>query len=79
MATSPDRQCRTGTEAGYDVYIWECIGGERVVLSSYSSPISCSQPVEEKVACGKVTSIETRLGAEVGPGCTLPPSGYRWP
>ena len=57
----PDRSCSTGSVHGYDVYIWDCLRGQHVVVAQYSSEMSCSSPVREVSACGTHTPLEARL------------------
>lgn len=78
MNTPPDRSCRTGEVHGYDVYIWECIDQQRVVVYAYSGETSCEEPQREVVACGQLTAIEQELGALVEDGCAPVPDVMRW-
>jgi hypothetical protein len=57
--TPPDRSCTTGSGVqGTDVYIWDCLGGQKVVVTQYSAEMTCQSPKREKVACGAKTAIE---------------------
>lgn len=58
-ATPPDRSCTTGSAThGTDVYIWDCVGGEKIVVTQYSAEMTCQSPKEEKLACGAKAAIE---------------------
>jgi len=59
--TPPDRSCSTGSVHGHDVYIWDCLRGQHVVVAQYSSEASCASPVREVSACGTKTPLEVRL------------------
>jgi len=77
MSTPPDRQCRKGTEGGYDVYVWNCHDGARVVIYKYFTYLGSREPVREEVPCGGRAPIEERL--KLPDECKLPPEGFRWP
>ncbi|MDP2315097.1 MAG: hypothetical protein Q8P41_19515 [Pseudomonadota bacterium] len=77
MSTPPDRQCRTGTEAGDDFYIWDCIDDEHVVITAYTSPATCAAPEMETVACGEQTEMEIAHADELA-DCREVPQSMRW-
>jgi hypothetical protein len=80
MARPPDRSCRTGGGVGHDVWIWNCEGGRRVVVSQYCGGfVGCSEAVREEVACGEKTPLEERIGHYLGDDCRPVPEGRRWP
>jgi hypothetical protein len=76
MSSPPGQQCRSGAEAGYDVFVWECHEGKRVAIYQYSTPLSRRQPVREETPCGGRTPIEERL--KLMNECEPPPEGLRW-
>ena len=75
---APDQQCRTGGEAGYDVYLWYCVGGHRIAVFQYCTGMTgCRDPEKQVSACGAKTSIERELARELS-ACKLPPTTRRW-
>lgn len=54
----PDSSCQTGNVSGYDIWIWECHNGERIVVYQVSSEMSRGEASVEKVACNKNTPFE---------------------
>lgn len=79
MSSPPDRSCRSGSPAGYDLYIWNCDGNLRTVIYQYSGEMSCQEPQKETAACGALTPIEQKLGDAAGPSCPAVPESVRWP
>ena len=75
--TAPDRTCSTGSVAGYDVYIWDCLRGQHVVVAQWSGEMSCRSPVQERSACGTLTPLESTL-ALTPAMCAAPRSGRAW-
>ncbi len=75
--TPPDRQCSTGTSHGYDVYIWDCLRGEHVVVAKYSAEMSCRAPTREASACGTLTPLERSLSLTPAL-CGGPRAGRGW-
>lgn len=73
----PDVQYRTGTEVGNDVYIWNCVDGEHVVIVQGSSAMcGASAPRMQRGACGTKLSFEdTKFD---GRHYSVP-AGMRWP
>jgi len=61
MSVMPDTSCSTGGTHGTDVYIWNCINGQHVVIVQWSAEMSCHAPVRETAPCGSLTPLETRL------------------
>ena len=57
----PDRSCSTGSVHGNDVYIWDCLRGQHVVVSQYSAEMTCQRAVRETSACGTTTPLERSL------------------
>ncbi len=79
MDTPPDQQCRVGPAThGYDIYTWDCVDGEHVVVSFYSAEMSCSPPEKESVPCGETTALEEEWAEGLGVGCEPPPEQLRW-
>jgi hypothetical protein len=76
-STPPDRSCSTGDVHGHDVYIWDCLRGEHVVVAQYSAEMSCRAPVRETAACGAKTPLETSLGLTPAM-CSGPRAGRAW-
>lgn len=79
MDTVPDEQCRVGPAThGYDLYSWECVDGEHVVVVFYSSEMTCGQPWKETAPCGELTETEAGFVDEMGENCELPPDSLIW-
>ncbi len=79
MDEAPDQQCRVGPAThGYDIYTWDCVEGEHVVVSFYSSEMMCAMPEKESVACGELTSLEKEYAEELGEDCQAPPDSLYW-
>ena len=77
--TPPDRECRTGGDGGYDLYVWECAGGRRVAIYQFCAGLTgCRAAEREEVACGERTPIEVQIDAEIS-GCQEMPEAQRWP
>lgn len=61
---NPDSAFQTGTAAGYNVYIWECYQGKRIVLYNVTTEL-LSRPYErEETACGGTTEFEKKVANE---------------
>ncbi len=74
----PDRQCVTGgSAAGFDVYVWECLRGQRVVLAQYSAELSCRKPERATAACGGETTLDKAIKIEPA-DCAGPRPGRAW-
>ena len=79
MDSAPDEQCRVGESThGYDLYIWDCVADEHVVVSFYSAEMSCNPPEKTSVACGELTDLETEFADQLGENCESPPSSLIW-
>jgi hypothetical protein len=65
----PDEQLsNTSATHGYDMYVWHCLNGARVVVAQFSAEMSCRAPERETAACGATTQLEARVRASpVGP------------
>jgi hypothetical protein len=58
---APDEQFRAGGTGGYDVFIWRCLDGQRVVIHQFCGDmLGCDGPRIERVACGATTAFEQR-------------------
>jgi len=55
MPTPPDRTCDDGWT---DVYVWNCVDNQHVVVSRFRGEYGCSAPVREVAACGAQTPYE---------------------
>jgi hypothetical protein len=47
-----------GATHGFDVYVWRCVDGQRIVVSQYSAEMTCQAAQQETVACGAETAFE---------------------
>ena len=80
MEAAPDHQCRTGGDGGYDLWIWECVDGERVAVTQYCTGLSgCREAEREATACGGTTELETEAAVGDLTSCTPVPDSRRWP
>lgn len=66
--TAPDRTCSTGSVAGYDVYIWDCLRGQHVVVAQWSGEMSCRSPVQE-IRVRHAHAAREHAGAYAGDVC----------
>jgi hypothetical protein len=84
MEAPPDEQCRVGESThGYDLYLWDCVENDdgepvHVVVSFYSSEMSCDYPEKTEVPCGETTELEDEFADQLGENCVLPPESLRW-
>jgi hypothetical protein len=76
-STPPDTSCSTGAVHGDDVYIWNCLRGQHVVVTQYSSEYSCQAPKRVNSPCGTLTPLEKEL-AKTPELCNGPRSGRAW-
>ncbi len=60
----PDAGFQTGTVFGYNVWIWECHQGKRIVLYNETSEMYAGPFVREEAPCGQQTPIERKLANE---------------
>lgn len=58
---TPDHSCQTSHTSGYDVYIWECLSNEHVVVYQAQAEFSRGHAIKEKVACGQQTNFEKKI------------------
>jgi hypothetical protein len=61
---TPDAGFQTGNVAGYNVYIWECYHGKRIVLYNTSSELLSMAFQRQEAPCGGTTEIEKTLAKE---------------
>ena len=62
LSTLPDFACSTEGEAGYDVYVWECVNQKRIVISRFCAGLyPCSSEKREEVPCGTKSQLEDQL------------------
>ena len=64
MPRPPDQSDRTGSVAGYDVYVWECLDGKRTVIYQWSAEMSCRRAEMQQVDCSEVTPFEKEIENE---------------
>lgn len=61
--TPPDRSCqRGGVESATSYYIWDCLGGEKVVISQVINYFGAYHAERETAACNATTAIERKAG-----------------
>ncbi len=60
----PDSAYQTGTIFGYNVYVWDCYQGKRIVMYNATSEMWIGPFKREETKCGEQTPIETELAAE---------------
>jgi hypothetical protein len=60
MSRSPDRQCVTPGPAATEVFIWNCIDGQHVVVTRPENewPVGCPTSRKQVAACGQLTAFE---------------------
>src|ERR1700733_10728611 len=75
MDTPPDITCRVGSVAGWNVWVWKCVDGERVAIGKHSAEMVTSAPEKDTAACGTVTALEQRIGIPDRADCR---SGRSW-
>lgn len=73
LPTPPDRECRTGVEAGFDIAVWDCVNDEHVVAFRTSSAFTgCSGVTVQKAPCGQITPFERENARDSEPLCASP-------
>jgi hypothetical protein len=75
MDSPPDITCRVGSVAGWNVWIWTCVDGERVAIGKHSAEMYSGAPEKDTAACGTVTALEQRIGIPDREDCR---SGRSW-
>ncbi len=77
LSVAPNQQCRTGTEQGYDVYVWHCHQGQRIaIFRRCSALLGCDPTERQSVSCGSTTPIEREL--KLTDHCEAVPPTVRW-
>lgn len=56
----PDSTCWTGSEAGYEIYAWECFNGEHFIVYQWQTGLFSYPSKIEKTKCGALTPFEIR-------------------
>lgn len=65
IKTQPDVSCNNGSgEAGYQIFVWNCLENERVVIYQWQSGLYKYPSKIEKSPCGKKTQFEKNEGIE---------------
>ncbi len=74
---NPSYTCKTGGEGGYEIYVWECLNNERVVIFQWQSGLFKYATKRQVSACGELTEFEKKMNLENGksPKCT---SARKW-
>jgi hypothetical protein len=75
MDSPPDITCRTGSVAGWNVWVWKCVDGERVAIGKHSAEMFSSAARKDTAPCGTLTDLEQHVGI---PGLTDCRRGWRW-
>lgn len=76
----PDRQFRTGVEAGLDVYVWECHKGERIVVFQHGSAcFGTRPPVLTRGPCGAPLAVESQFPPLDEGHLHSVPESLQWP
>ncbi len=61
MDEMPDVSCQTGSEAGYDIYIWKCFKNKKNVIFQKSAGLY-SFPAQKQIAeCAGETDFEKEI------------------
>jgi len=61
---APDTGFYTGSVVGYNVFIWECYQGSRIVIFKTSAEMTSSDYERQESPCGETTAIEKQLETE---------------
>jgi hypothetical protein len=78
MSTPPDRSCRTGSDAGHDVWIWECQDGEHTVIWQFCGGlVGCREAERQDVPCDTTTPYEEEHADELD-ACRPVPDSQIW-
>jgi hypothetical protein len=75
MDSPPDITCHVGSVAGWSMWVWKCVDGERVAIGKHSAEMFSSAPVKDTAPCGTVTALEQRVGIPDRADCE---SGRGW-
>lgn len=61
MDVMPDISCKTGSEAGYNIYIWKCFKDKKNVIFQKSAGLY-SLPAQKQIAeCAGETDFEKKI------------------
>ena len=60
----PDTGFTTGSVTGYNVYIWECYQGKRIVIFNTSAEFTSTDYQLQEAVCEETTPIEEQLKNE---------------
>lgn len=61
MAVNPDYSCRVGSASGYNVWVWNCLNNQHIVIHQVESEMGRAKAKKEISACGELTKIEKKL------------------
>jgi hypothetical protein len=75
MDSPPDITCRTGSVAGWNVWVWKCVDGERVAIGKHSAEMFSSAARKDTSPCGTLTDLEQHIGIPDRTECRR---GWRW-
>lgn len=75
MDSPPDITCRTGSVAGWNVWVWKCVDGERVAIGKQSAEMFSGAAQKDTAPCGTLTALEQHIGLPARTGCRR---GWAW-
>lgn len=78
ISTQPDVSCWTGSEAGYELYIWNCLNNEHVVVYQWQAGLYTYPSQIEKTQCGKQTEFEDNMHFKEGKSPTCKHEAKTW-
>lgn len=61
MGVMPDISCQTGSEAGYNIYIWNCYKNRKNVIYQKSAGLYSFPAQKQIVECGAETDFEKEI------------------
>src|SRR5881398_3483372 len=73
MPRPADHYCFETGVHGWEIFVWDCINGEHVVIGQYTAELMCQNPIKQVAACGAKTPLEVAHA-----GCAWRPDD-RWP
>ncbi|MFC1669316.1 hypothetical protein ACFL20_02930 [Spirochaetota bacterium] len=59
--SKPDISFRTGSDGGYDIYVWKCRNKKRIAIYKFTASFTCKEPQKEESPCGTLTPIENKF------------------
>jgi len=78
IPSPPDHTCRTGSDGGFDVYLWDCEQGSHTVVYQWCAGLSgCKEAQKETAACGSLTAFEQSHSADLK-ACSPIPTALTW-